>query len=235
MWGFRPRYAALPAFRQNRPNSTELFVFEDLAYERLTGDATVTPVIDAQSFLDEWSGVYGQRSEAQDTVSSTTERLGLDTLDAAGQDIAGLRERLVDGDSSIADEIVSAATGGEVQLTEEQVIDGVGDFITGPTLPFDDGFIPLTAESFADNGYAQLVVIWRPVNVAEGNPDPAEDQFVAEAIEHFEAADIPYVDFYHDDRIGLQFFAKGDHYNADGRAEITRILTERIRELLGGS
>jgi hypothetical protein len=231
VWGFRPRYAALPAFRQNRPNSTELFVFDDLAYERLTGEAAVTPVIDAQSFLDGWSGVYGHRSETQNAVSRTTEQLGLNALDAAGRDTAGLRERLIDGDSSIADEIVSAATGGEVQLTEEQVVDGVGDFITGAILPFDDGFIPLTAESFAESGYAQLVVIWRPVNAAEGNPDPAEDQFVADAIEYFEANGIPYVDFYHDERIGASMYGKGDHYNAEGRALITDTLTTRVLRL----
>ncbi len=234
VWGFRPRYAALPAFRQNRPNSTELFIFEDLAYDRLTGESAVTPAIDAQSFLTEWSGTYGQRSETQDAISNTTERIGLDALDTVGLDIDALRDRLIDGDSSIADEIVSAATGGVVKLTEEQVVDGVGDFITGPTLPFDDGFIPLTAQSFADSGYTQLVIIWRPVNVAEGNPDPAEDEFVDDAVAYFESRDIPYVDFYHDDRIGLSFFAKGDHYNSEGRAAITAILTDRIRSLLAG-
>ena len=232
VWGFRPRYAAVPAFRQNRPNSTELFVFEDLAYDRITDGSAVTPAIDAQSFLEEWSATYRQRAEIQDAISAATERLGLNALDSVGQNVDGLRNRLVNGASTIADEIVHAATGGAVQLTEEQVIDGVGDFITGPSLPFRDGFIPLTAESLTDGGYSQLVVIWRPVNVAEGNPDPAEEEYVADAIDYFEANGIPYVDLYHDDRINLESFAKGDHYNAAGHAKVTEIITERVLALL---
>lgn len=232
VWGFRPRYAALPAFRQNRPNSTELFEFEDLAYDRLTGESVATPLIDAQSFLQDWSGIYARRSDVQDAISRTTERVGLETLDAVGQNVDGLWDRLIDGETTIADEIVRAATGGEVQLTEEQVVDGVGDFIIGPTLDFADGFIPLTVKSFRDSGLAQLVVIWRPADVAQGAPIPEEDLFVAEAIEYFEENGIAYVDFYHDDRIDLAVFAKGDHYNADGRSAVTAILTDRIRQLL---
>ena len=153
-------------------------------------------------------------------------------MDAVGQDVDGLSERLIDGEGSIADEIVRAATGGAVQLTEEQVVDGVGDFVTGPTVEFADGFIPLTAESFDDSGLAQLVVIWRPVTVAQGTPDPAEQQFVADAIAYFEANDIPYVDFFNDDQLDLAMFASGDHYNAEGRAYITDYLTGVIEELL---
>jgi hypothetical protein len=150
VWGFRPRYAMIPAFRQNRPNSTDLFEFPDPEYDRLTGD----------SFAD-------------------------------------------------------------------------GDFVTGPTVGFTEGFIPLTVESFATSDLPQLVVIWRPVTVAQGTPDPDEEQFVAEAVAYLEARGIPYVDFFHDDRLGLTMFAKGDHFNADGMAQVTDILTERIRELLG--
>ncbi len=149
VWGFRPRYAAVPAFRQNRPNSTELFEFDDLAYNRLTSRSAVS-----------------------------------------------------------------------------------GDFVTGPTVEFADGFIPLTAESFDDSGLAQLVVIWRPVTVAQGTPDPAEQQFVADAIAYFEANDFPYVDFFNDDQLDLAMFASGDHYNAEGRAYITDYLTGVIEELL---
>lgn len=149
VWGFRPRYAMVPAFRQNRPNSTELFEFADPEYDLLTRD-------------------------------------------------------------SLANE----------------------DFITGPTVEFADGFIPRTAESFEDSGLAQLVVIWRPVTVAQGTPDPNEERFVADAIAYFKAQGIPYVDFFHDDQLELAMFAKGDHHNADGRARVTDILTERIREVL---
>jgi len=235
VWGFRPAYALIPPFRQNRPNSTELFVFPDLDYERLTADTIEKPLIDAQRFLDEWSEIYSQRGSIRDDVVETTERAGLEALALVGKDIGGLRDRLLSNDRSIADEIVAAATGGTVQLTEEQVVDGVGDFITGPATPFADGFIPLTAEAFLDDDIAQLVVIWRPVIAANGEPKPIEDQFVTDAIAFFEAEGIPYVDLYHDERIVPAMYGKGDHYNAEGRALITDILTERILSLLDGA
>lgn len=232
VWGFRPRYALLPAFRQNRPNSTESFEFDDLAYDRITGGSISTPLVDAQSVLEGWSAMFSQRSEVQDAISRTTQKTGLEILEAAGKDIRGLWDRLLNGDSSIADEIVRAATGGAVQLTEEQVVDGVGDFIAGPILEFADGFIPLTASSFEDSGLGQVVVIWKPATVAIGNAVPDEDQFVEDAIDYFKRHEIPYIDFYHDDRIDPSMFASGDHYNADGRAKVTAILTDEIRRLL---
>jgi hypothetical protein len=149
VWGFRPRYAMIPAFRQNRPNSTDLFEFPDPDFERLTGNSVEN-----------------------------------------------------------------------------------GDFITGPIAGFADSFIPLTTDSFADSGLAQLVVIWRPVNVAQGTPDPDEERFVTDALAYFDAASIPYIDFFHDDRLGLDMYGKGDHYNAAGMAFVTETLNERVRELL---
>ena len=233
VWGFRPHFAGLPAFRQNRPNSTELFEFEDLAYDRLTAGLVAAPLVDAQLLLERWSGVYSQRADFQDYVSQLTDRVGLLALDAVGQQVTGLRDRLIDGDGSIADEVVRAATGGAVQLTEEQVVDGVGDFITGPIRGFAEGFIPLTVTSFADKSLAQLVVIWKPVRVATGDPLPEDDLFVADAIEYFESTGTPYVDLYHEPRLTTEHFASGDHYNAAGRAIVTEILTSRVRTILG--
>jgi hypothetical protein len=232
VWGFRPAYAMLPAFRQNRPNSTDLFAFEDRAYDRLTSDFDASPLIDARSFLDSWSSIYSHRSEVHDKISNATETVALEALDAASQNVDSLRDRLLNGQSTIADEIVRAATGGEVQLTEEQVVDGVGDFVEGPVRDFADGFIPITADAFTDRDLAQIVVLWKPVNVANGEPIPEEDQFIADAIAYFVANGIPYVDFYHDDRIVPAMYGKGDHYNAEGRARVTEILTEAIRQIL---
>jgi len=149
VWGFRPRYAMIPAFRQNRPNSTDLFEFSDPEYERLTGEAVES-----------------------------------------------------------------------------------GDFLTGPNVEFADGFIPLTADSFRKSALPQLVVIWRPVTVAQGTPDPNEERFVEDAIAYFDAEGISYVDFFHDDVLSEAMYGKGDHYNADGMAHVTDKLVERIREML---
>ena len=231
VWGFRPAFALLPAFRQNRPNSTDLFEFGDLAYERLTSETLAEPLVDAQLLLDNWSGVFSERETIHDMLIRATGRAGLAALDAAGKNVIGLRDRLIDGDRGIAIEIVSAATGGDVQLTEEQVVDGVGDFISGPPTAFSDGFIPLTAQSFLNDKIYQLVVIWKPIKVANGEPDPAEDRFVEDAIAFFRANGILYVDLYRNATIIPEMYAKGDHYNSDGRSAVTAILTERVRAL----
>ncbi len=236
VWGFRPHYAIYPAFRQNQPNANDLFVFPDRAYERLTDASMDRPVADVEGLLEAWSALYSERDEAQGALSRASERVSLAVLDwVLGRRVSSLRERLLDGDISIIDEIARAATHGEVQLAEEQIVDGAGDFITGPPRVFTDGFIPLTAESFQDSGLPQLVVIWKPVNVAEGDPIEEEDTFVSDAIAFFDAHDIPYLDLYHDDRIVREHFAKGDHHNAEGRGVVTSILTERIRSLLDQS
>jgi hypothetical protein len=198
VWGFRPHFAADPAFRVNTLNDTDLFVFDDPLYAGLSAgvDFTTPPAFSSANVkleLAERSGLYGRRSAAGERVSS---------------------------ESLVAD--------GEVVLTEELVIDDEGDFIRGPRRAFDAGYAPATALAIADANLRQLVILWRPRIAAEGSPNPIDDLFIAEAIAWFDDHEIPYVDLYSDDRITIDYFASGDHYNEDGRREISEIVGQAL-------
>ena len=62
----------------------------------------------------------------------------------------------------------------------------------------------------------------------QGGMSPEARAFAEEAARYFESRGIPYLDFVDDERIRLEHYASGDHYNAAGR----RILTERVAEAL---
>jgi hypothetical protein len=236
VWGFRPYYAMRPAFRQNGPTDNDLFAIEDPLYERLEGGETFTepPTVSSARFraqLASSSGLYQQREDVQAHVADTAVRVGVDVLDLVGVGYAeSLRASVVEGDRTLADEIVRLGTGGETVLTEELVVDGVGDFIVGPVRPFADTYIPATAEAITDAGLDQVVVIWRPVIAADGSPAPEEDAFVADALAWFESQGIPVLDLYNDERVERRFFASGDHYNEEGRELITGVLARFLRD-----
>ena len=114
-----------------------------------------------------------------------------------------------------------------MELAEERVGDGVGDFVTGERADFADGFVPITAELIADAGIDQLVIIWKPRNVADGNPTETDDMFVAHALAWFDDAGIPVLDIYGDDRITIDYYASGDHFNPEGRELVTHLTAVR--------
>ena len=234
VWGFRPHFAADPAFRVNTLNDTDLFVFDDPLYAGLSAgvDFTTPPAFSSANVkleLAERSGLYGRRSAAGERVSSESLVAGVEVLDWAGISFADrLRDSVLSGERSLADEITRLVTDGEVVLTEELVIDDEGDFIRGPRRAFDAGYAPATALAIADANLRQLVILWRPRIAAEGSPNPIDDLFIAEAIAWFDDHEIPYVDLYSDDRITIDYFASGDHYNEDGRREISEIVGQAL-------
>lgn len=233
VWGFRPFYAMDPAFRQNFENDTDLFEPGDAAYQARTigtdADDRSAVVRWLPELLDDHSELYGSRETAQERLASESVDVGMSVLSTVRpEDTEDFRQRFDAGETSVIDEILRIATDGEVQLAEEQVVDGVGDFVRGPQVDFSGSFIPLIAESIDELGMDQLVVIWRPVAAAKDQEIGDQDRFVEDALAYFAANGIPVADFYGDDRIGVDLFASGDHYNADGRALITEILAEEL-------
>lgn len=239
VWGFRPAFASLPAFRQNVVNDTELFLApDDPIYQELAlgiDTAEENPLDDAAGSVREAvseTGLYQLRGRAATNLLDSTIELGASIADyvrAQGGDL--VRREVVDGDAALLDVLNNAVTGGEVQLAEERVVDGVGDFIEGDRTDLAGSFVPIIAERLAAQGLDQLVIIWPPVTVAEGRPDPVQDAFVDDALELFAATGIPVLDLYHDPRITLDFYASGDHFNAEGRGVVTEIVAARLDEL----
>lgn len=238
VWGFRPKFAADPAFRQNKVVDNDLFEPGDNLYRNLTiGSGESVPSWDLAGRLSETvtqsNGMWSRRDEAQTALAVSASGLGVDVVgvvrDAETEDF---RDRLASGEVTVADEILRIATDGEIQLAEERVVDGQGDFIIGPPVTFAGSFLPHITEKIADVSKQQLVVIWKPVHTVRDDLGPGDDDaFVAEAIAYFEEQQIPYIDLYHDDRITLEMFASGDHYNEEGRVVVTNIIAEKLREL----
>lgn len=232
VWGFRPFYAADPAFRQNRPTDNDLFEPGDLLYQRLTTvDDPPEQTFGARTAeaLGDRSALFAARDDVQDRVSGFVADIGVDVLAAVRPGATeGFRSEYEAGELTIADEFLREVTGGDVQRTEELVVDGVGDFVRGPRTGFADGFIPATALRLEEQDIDQLVVIWRPVAAANGSEIPEQEAFVDEAIAWFEDQGIPYLDLFSDERIDESLFASGDHYNQDGRLLITSIVADRI-------
>ena len=234
VWGFRPRYALDPAFRQNRPNNTEDFASDDPAYVRLT---TVEGVNGAGGsvavdLLRTTSALYAARDDHAENLRVLMTDLALSLLGfIRTAQTEEFSQRMEAGDTTLIDEIVRTVTGGSVALADERVVDGVGDFIEGPTTVFTKGFLPLTVEQIQATGLDQLVVVWKPVTEARGEDIAVQDEFVAETVAYLEEHAIPYLNLYSEPRLTLDMFASGDHYNSDGRTLVTQLLYEKIEAL----
>ena len=234
VWGFRPTFASDPAFRTNVENDNDLFEPGDNVYRRLTigGDEPIEAwnvtgrLREAVTTSD---GLWGRRDDAQAALATRSTNLGVDAVGIIRpEDTAEFRDRFASGEVTVTDEILRIATGGEVQLAEEQVVDGQGDFIRGPRVDFADSFVPLIADKIATLDTEQLVVIWKPVATVNGGDVTLDEVFVDEAIAFFEREGIAYLDLFHDPEIVLEMYASGDHYNADGRVHITTELAEAL-------
>lgn len=237
VWGFRPSYAADPAFRSNRENDNDLFDSGDDTYRRLTiGSDEPAAVWELSGQLREavaqTRGLWARREQAQSALSARATDAGVHIVGILRPtDTAPFRERLASGEVTVVDEILRVTTDGEIQLAEERVVDGQGDFVQGDTVPFADSFVPLIAEKIAEIDTTQLVVIWKPVSAVNGGNTAADEAFVADAIRYFEANDIQYVDLYHSPELTLEMFASGDHYNELGREVVTDIIADRLEDL----
>lgn len=234
VWGFRPMFASDPAFRTNVENDNDLFEPGDNIYRSLTigGDDPIE-AWDVPARLRETvtnsNGLWATREDAQATLGARSTDLGVDAVGVVRpEDTAEFRDRFASGEVTVTDEILRIATGGEVQLAEEQVVDGQGDFIRGPRVEFADSFVPLIANKIQELDSEQLVVIWKPVATVNGGDVDLDEAFVADAIAFFESEGIPYLDLFHDPDIVLEMYASGDHYNADGRVHITTALATAL-------
>ncbi len=105
------------------------------------------------------------------------------------------------------------------------------DFVWGDPVPFAGSFPPLIAKTLASAGVCQLVVIFRH-NYLPRRIDPEDvEAYRRAAAAYFREHAIPYVDLYTDQDLGAGHYAKGDHFNAAGRA----LVTDRVISALAAS
>ena len=121
--------------------------------------------------------------------------------------------------------------GDRYRMAEEGLIDHGERFILGPIVPFDQSFVPVIAEMLEDHGTPQLVLIFKPISELEGEPDEDARAFTRDAVAYFERKGIESINFLEEDRIRLDHYASGDHYNESGRQLLTRLIAEALARM----
>ena len=256
VWGFRPTYAILPAFRQNKETDENRFAVEaPQAYWDVlaaAGDPTAqddAPADTAAKGVNDQVNFSGRASaepfERFGALASDTIKRPFDALNGA----TDVKSLLVDRSASMlervgfsmgiealdpasarrpSDRLIAYATNGRVQRADALVIDNGEQFVNGERMIFGDSFIPRTSEVFERLGVRQIVVIFRPVRMYSEPMAADADAFYRDALTYFEARDIEVIDLIADPGLELRFFAKGDHYNQEGAEYVTRRIAETV-------
>ena len=238
VWGFRPTYANQPAFQKTESPDIDTFSLDDEPFwENVVSNRGRVPIVRTDSFmasLGDLSVIHSNRESIQGTIQTTMNQATVGFLDAAGASFASaLRASLVDGDDAVSDVLLRAVTGGEIQLSEELVVDRGEGFIVGPIVTFDQSFVPHIAALLNNADVQQLVLIFKPVAHLEGKMSPDAIEFASDAAAYLEDKGILFVNFLDDDSIVHTHYAKGDHYNDEGRSYLTELVGEKLAQLLG--
>lgn len=237
VWGFRPTYANLPAFRKREPCDVDLFrEYWDDNYFAKTRSAELSFAERFKIRLEGASFFFGQRERIRARVTRSINVL-IRALggrgNAAGQGIP--IDAVVDGRVTVADLVQRFGSGGAVAFGEQKMVDAGKSFITGERAGFAGSFIPDIVDRLEAKGIRQLVVIFKPVSYTDGPVPTADREFVDATLRYLEERNIPYLDFVDDDRILKRHYADGDHYNQEGRDLLTRLMSAKLREVLGSS
>ena len=237
VWGFRPTYAIQPAFQKREsPDITTFRSESEPFWEDVVSSRGRVPVPTDNSFMNtlgRYSTVHQGRDDFRAWLQHITNLATTSILDATKASEADtLKASLISGGDSVADVLLRTLTAGRVQMSEELIVDDGVQFITGPSVDFGQSFVPHTAELMANAGINQLVLIFKPVAETEDRLEPAAGEFADAAAAFFDAHDIPYINFFVEDSVVRDHFAKGDHYNESGRANLTEFVGRAILRLL---
>lgn len=258
VWGFRPTYAILPAFRQNKETDESAFALEaPQAYREIlerAGDPTSsTASSDGEpDYVDQQVNFSGRASvepferygavladlikQPFDGMNGSVNVLAwlVDTSSATVEG-AGFSAGVKDLDPSLGlrptDRLIAYVTNGRIQRADALVVDNGDQFIQGETMPFDQSFIPPTTEAFERLGVRQVVVIFKPVRMFDGPLSAEAQAFYDDAKAYFRRKDILVIDLIADENVVRSFFASGDHYNQAGAEYVTDRIAEAVRGL----
>ena len=255
VWGFRPTYAILPAFRQNAETAETVFAADAPArYNeilRLAGDPTRADLPGKEEDADEQVNFSGRMS------TEPFERFGAIAAEYMKLPFAGLNgdknvlRMSVDGVSGAVnsagaslglsdldpaqgnrptDLLISYVTEGRIQKADALVVDNGESFVQGKNALFEDSFVPEITQAFEALGTNQVVVIFKPVNSYYRPMDPEVQAFYEAALDYFSDKDIRVIDLVADPSLERAYFARGDHYTQEG----ARYVTGRIADALTG-
>ena len=237
VWGFRPTYANRPAFRKRESCDVDLLRdYWDANYLAKTSSASLTAAERFTLALGSASSLFGQHERIRSRVTRAINQAvcsGARVLGSAT--LCGQLQGVSKGRATVADLVQRFGSRGAVTLSEQQVVDGGRSFITGDTVTFDRSFVPDIAAKLSAQGIPQLVVIFKPGAYTRGAVASAEERrFVEDAVRYFNDHDIPSLNFVNDSRVQRQHYAEGDHYNDEGRALLTGIMSDQLRSMLAG-
>ncbi len=233
VWGFRPTYASLPAFRKREPCDVDLLRdYWDSNYLAKTGSADLnfgerlTIELEAHSFL------FGQRERLRRVLSRLlTAATGM--LFEHGDSTSGaVIAPLLDGTVSVADLVQRYGSGGALAFGEQKVVDAGKNFITGTRADFAHSFVPDIVDVLRAQQLKQLVVIFKPVAYLDAPIPPADRAFIDASLQYFAARGIAVLNLVDEPRITRQHYADGDHYNAAGRELMTALMAEKLKTVL---
>lgn len=236
VWGFRPTYAVRPSFRQRKIGDIEKFYDgEDKYYE---ARITQTKMLDNDLclvWLQNNSFFCGYRGSIKVKISQFLNTASVNFLKvfSSWQEDKKLENALLSGNISVSDLLVRRLTRGRFKTVEEKTVDAGKRFIKGEEVLFNESFIPDIASMISKADIPQLVLIFKPVTYLQHTMKLEHLKFTDDAKKYFKEHSIPYIDFLNDERIVLKYYAKGDHYNEEGRQLITQIISEKLNQLLG--
>lgn len=237
VWGFRPTYANRPAFRKRQFGDLDLFRDHwDANYLAKTASGRRSLAERAEIRLGSLMSLYGQRTEARAGLTHAINRGLCSVARRMGRaPICSQLEGASNGRASVADLVQRFSSGGAIRFAEQQMVDAGEAFVTGDKVGFDRSFVPDIAARLTEKGIPQLVVMFKPVSYTT-RPVPDEDrEFVDDAVRYFALHDIPVLNLVDDPRVQRRHFAEGDHYNGEGRALMTALMSDKLREVTAGT
>jgi len=242
VWGFRPTYAVSPAFRQNKPTDLDNFLDpDDKIFSQILANAN-DPVYSLStnqrdvkndtSILQRISALppFNRRQSFQDRVSNHLYNFSLKSAATVNARAETLTQETTP--YKISDLIISHVTSGRIKRADALVIDNGDRFVRGTESKFENSFIPLIAENLRTAEIPQFVIIFKPVSTLKDGMPEAAQQYYQDAVSFFDENSIPYIDLVSDTSLTQEYYAEGDHYNAEGMTFVTMKIVRELKNHL---
>ncbi|NNC37501.1 MAG: hypothetical protein HKO02_08585 [Hyphomonadaceae bacterium] len=257
VWGFRPTYAILPAFRQNTPTKELDFAKDmpdrhrdilvnagDPAFASAEGvESSPLPANNYETTSLEPFEVLGARLTAIFKTPFEAMNGEVDLLDSGVANVSSILSRTtvsqfpnlnlfdeVGNKRKPNDLLISYVTGGEIQVADGLIVDNGERFITGREVEFSDSFVPEIYSSIQKLDAKQVVVIFKPVSAFDKPLPQGIQKYYDDAVKFFEEMNVTVVDLNVDPELSLEMYAKGDHFNESGRKFVTGRIIEGIEK-----
>jgi len=254
VWGFRPTYGVLPAFRQNKETAESTFIIEapDRYHDIMASAGAPTNTIgaDANEDVDRQVNFSGRDSVEPferisaifadllkapfDTMNGNTNLLDISVdrtalfVERAGYAMGVSAFDPEAQRAKATDLLIAYVSNNRIQRADALVVDNGERFIEGERRTFDQSFIPATAEAFERLGVRQIVVIFKPVGMFDGPMNRDATAFYNDALAWFESEGIEVIDLIEDRNVVQAYFASGDHYNQAGAEYVTERIAVQI-------